>query len=495
MKTVKNFKKGFLSLSLVLSLTLPLFTACNKVQNAPVPSATSMPASVASDSTLSTVTGTDTPGDESGKSSQTSGQLAAGVGADAYAYLDSESDNAAYLAYYYNLTAEKYDAAAFAEALSKVSGDEAVNAQDGETYLKLAADLKEDFSFANIVKALVTAGGNFELAQTYDHQKALAKLETCLNDKKITAAIDEALYPYLATAVDCNLLNADLISKLLVACEQSSVKNLDAALADALLMRVNHFSGVGRQILTNSLDYAAGSKLVQAWNNFILLDQTTLSALGNKAVKEKVVTGFNVKTLSYSSKFLPARTLRYGHSDIKHALQLVNLLRSENINVLINLEPKVSLFEYLLDWGPIPEPTPGYRVEKYGDDFYVAAALEYDLELEFLNNEDMHRFDSLIKKYAKKSGEDASTDGLLYSSWWQPLYSSIELVDKDSYREMVDCIVTQDNYVLHTFCLPDNADKVADFLQSNADKAATFKRETRYADTAFINYLEGSDYQ
>ena len=70
----------------------------------------------------------------------------------------------------------------------------------------------------------------------------------------------------------------------------------------------------------------------------------------------------------------------------------------------MQLEPKVSIYEYLLEWGPVPkEATPTYAVKQVKDDLYLTYAIEYDLKLEFDNKEDMIRFDDVINQYAKKN--------------------------------------------------------------------------------------------
>ena len=68
------------------------------------------------------------------------------------------------------------------------------------------------------------------------------------------------------------------------------------------------------------------AKLDQAWNSFILFDDSKLAEIGKEAVQNKVTTGYGLKSAAYSARFLPELTLQYGHSDIKHVHQLMGCL-------------------------------------------------------------------------------------------------------------------------------------------------------------------------
>lgn len=79
---------------------------------------------------------------------------------------------------------------------------------------------------------------------------------------------------------------------------------------------------------------------------------------------------------------------------------------------------------------------------KQFDDLYLVYAVEYDMQLEFDNTEDMLRFDSIIKEYAKKNEGNEEAEGLIYGSWWQPLYSTARTdMPAEDYHQMYDCVV------------------------------------------------------
>ncbi len=107
-----------------------------------------------------------------------------------------------------------------------------------------------------------------------------------------------------------------------------------------------------------------------------------LDEIGALAVQQKASTGYNLKKDSDRANFLSSYTIKYGHSDETHLKQLVVLLNSEDIDAKIQIEPKVSVYEYLLDWGPVPEPSPFYSVLQFSDDLYLAYAVEYDVKFE-----------------------------------------------------------------------------------------------------------------
>ena len=117
------------------------------------------------------------------------------------------------------------------------------------------------------------------------------------------------------------------------------------------------------------------------------------------------------------------------------------------------------------------------------------------MQLEFENEEELLRFDSVIEKYAKKYAENADAEGLIYGSWWQPLYSSVRSdLPSDRYHEIYDCVVRNGIYSIHPFCLPEDKDEVVEKLNAlNPD--CQVEPVKRYCNTAFYNYLGGTDYQ
>ena len=384
--------------------------------------------------------------------------------------MDSVATIKSYLKTYFNVDSinDKMDYAAFIKALNAVSG---AKLKAGNTKL----------TFDSVIKSAVIAANYEELALSYTQ----TKVEDRLAYYKIKKTNNSQ---YLLAALDAGLIDLDIAKGAI------SSANISSEDITYILMNVANATGNARNYLTYSNDPQIYSRLQNQWNSFVLLDNAKLMNVGNKSVENKITTGFNVKKDSYNARFLPSLTLQYGHSDIKHAHQLMALLNSEGIIAKVQLEPKVSAFEYLLDWGPVPKATPTYEVKQVKEDLYIAYAVEYDLMLEFENKEQLQKFDSVIKAYAKKNDGNEEAKGLIYESWWQPLYSNTVQINKTDYHLIYDAVIKNDGYSLHPFCLPENLDKVKSELEK-IDKSLKVEPVARYCNTAFLNYMTGEDHQ
>lgn len=385
----------------------------------------------------------------------------------------SEATDAEYLKVFFDakVPEDGLDAAGFSENLKKVAGEE-------------APEVEGDLNWGSAVKAAVAAADFEELALSYPQEKT----EERLSYYGVDAPAEEAEGAYIACALDVDLITPEEGAKA------AAQEELTAADAEKLLMSIADANGDGRNYLGMASDPDIYGKIDQMWNSFIIFDDGQLSEIGKTAVEQQVTTGYGIKSAAYNAHFLPELTLQYGHSDIKHAHQLIGLLNSENIDAKVQLEPKISIYQYLLDWGPVPEATPTYEVKQFGD-LYLVYAVEYDLQLEFNNTEDMMRFDSVINEFAKKNSDNAEADGLIYASWWQPLYSTTRTdMPEDEYHQIFDCVVTNGIYSIHPFAMPENKDQVVAQLKDMAGDLDVTAVE-RFCNTAFYNYLSGEDYQ
>lgn len=381
-----------------------------------------------------------------------------------------EEYNQKYLAAYFDIVLEgDVTKESFNESLKKIAGEE-------------AAEAEED-SYLSMVKAAVAAAEAEELALSYPEDKVQERLGV------YGIELEDSQYAQsLACALDVSLITEDEGKKA------AAGESMTADAANALLMAVADARGEARNYLGTSDDPDIYGKIENAWESFVIFDDEDLTDIGRQAVEQEITTGYGIKSDAYSARFLPELTLQYGHSDIKHAHQLIGLLNSENIRANVQLEPKISIYKYLLEWGPVPEATPTYEVKQFGD-LYLVYAVEYDMQLEFENEEELLKFDSVIEKYAKKYAENADAEGLIYGSWWQPLYSSVRSdLPADRYHEIYDCVIRNGIYSIHPFCLPEDKDEVVEKLNAiNPDYQV--EPVTRYCNTAFYNYLGGTDYQ
>lgn len=390
-----------------------------------------------------------------------------------------EATDADYLKEWFGveLSDKAFDPKAFSAALKQVAGEDAP-----------VIEGKADVVFwSSAVQAAIVAADYEELAMGYPHEKVIARLNGHGTEVPEQEA-DKFYMTNIACALDVGLITGEEVTRWMAG------DIFDAADAEKLLMNIARANGDARNYLGMASDPDIYGKVDQAWNSFIIFDDGKLAEVGKEAVMQQISTGYGIKSAAFAARFLPDLTLQYGHSDIKHAHQLLGLLNSEDIDAKVQLEPKISIYQYLLEWGPVPEATPTYEVKQF-DDLYLVYAVEYDLQLEFNNTEDMMRFDSVIKAYAKKNEGNEDADGLIYESWWQPLYSTTRTdMPEADYHQMFDCVVTNGIYSIHPFALPENQEKMVEKLTELADGLEVTPVE-RYCNTAFHSYLKGEDYQ
>lgn len=344
-----------------------------------------------------------------------------------------------------------------------------------------------DLTVQEAVKAAVIAAGMENLALTYTAPDISKGVERLMSYG--VEGISEDYIPYVAAALDTDIAMSTY----------DFGGTLDAATADGLLMAAVNVSGRGRNFLGNVSDPDIYAKLQAVWASFTNFDDQTLSDLGAQLVIQGASTGYGLKYDGYNARFLPEYTLQYGHSDITHAVQLIGLLNSEGIDAKVQLEPKVSIYEYMTDWGDptAVKATPTYELREIGDGRWLCYAMEYDLKLEFDTVADKETFHSVVENYAKKYDDRVDENGkptvpLLTGSWWQPLYSST--VSISGYELLKDNVIYDGAYSIHPFSLPENTDKIAAVV---AKEAPTLSVESSdlYVNPAFYHYITGSDYQ
>lgn len=339
---------------------------------------------------------------------------------------------------------------------------------------------------------LAVLGANLEaLALTYSRNQSEKAIERLAFYE--VEGINQTDAPWIACALDANLVSATV----------DFSAELEKTEAVELLYRVAESRGLGRNYLGQIQDPDILSKVIQFYDSFADIDRFSgdeLIKMGNSLVLEGLCTGYGLKNTAYSGNFLSDYRIQYSHSDITHVLQVLTLLHSEEMQGYVQLEPKISSFEYLPEWGDPEEitPTPLYQVVEE-DGKYFAFALEFDLLLEFTQEEDKAKFNLLIEEYAKKWSENQEEDGsftpsLLESSWWQPLYlSATPMEDPDSFFPMIEhSIQSGDGYSLQIFALEDETSSFLKQLEENfilEEYAIT--GELREVNAAFYRYLQG----
>ena len=400
---------------------------------------------------------------------------------------DHEEEKAAeYLSEYYNIAPFTSD-----EATPEMV-NEALTALGGE------AVMDDDFNEEALVAEGIRIAGLEELALTYINDAAPDKAVKRLVETGAYVSDDESApeasdldddetheyAPYLACAIDLGFLPTDETSEI-----------------EDFLYHCAEVGGKARHYIGRISDDDILTTLATTMNGFSIFEEESLADLGKEIVLSGATTGYNLKYTNDDAHFLADYTLRYGHSDVRHAIQLVGLLKSEGFDGYVQVEPKVSVYEYMTEWGEPSDPTPTYMVKQETEDRYLCYALEYDLAIEFDTLEEKNDFHELIETYAKKYDDRVDADGnvtarLLAESFWQPLYFSLTEMEEDEYGELVDNVIynADGNYALHSFSLPENCDAIEAKVKEAAPDLEV-SHQTIYTNPAFMRYITGEDHQ
>ena len=315
-----------------------------------------------------------------------------------------------------------------------------------------------------IAMAAVKLAGMDEPAQTYDGEEA-----------------------YVACAHDLGLIkNPD---------------RLDGESAASLLYDALSIAGKTRRCIGRVSDRDILQKLDAAMSAMTIFADDRLDVLGAQIVLREATTGYSLKYSGYDARFLEDYTLRYGHDDLRHMLQLVALLNGKGIDAWIQVEPKVSVYKYLLDWGEPSDPTPTYAVREVAESRYLCFSMEYDVALEFDSLDDKEDFHGIIETYAKKYDDSFDADGnlidrLIVGSWWQPLYYSTTELQNKAFEMLYDNIVYDKDglYYINSFSLPENTRAIEEVVKDVTPELVV-SHVPIYVNPAFMRYIRNEDHQ
>jgi len=256
--------------------------------------------------------------------------------------------------------------------------------------------------------------------------------------------------------------------------------------AAALLGKVLETRGEYKRYIGWVSDDNILNELLNAYQANGIVKAPELQAIGDRALEDNLVTGYTIRDSRYESNFIEELTITYAHADIRHALQLIALLRSEGIDAKVQYEPRTSAFVYLQEWGD-PGESDYYEVRRIANGNYIEYAKEYELVFEFRTKEDRDRFDGIILAHAKKN--EADQPGLIYGSWWQPLYYA-NVRPAGDYKEIANNKLSDGRYYLESFSLIEQADEVAAAYRTDKP-GITFSTCTFWTNAAFYRYLNG----
>lgn len=362
---------------------------------------------------------------------------------------------------------------------------------DGSPFYKEAAALYEKgiltsttvkastrLSALEAVQLSLKAADLEELAYTYP----TAKVKTALSKLKLNwseGAYGSKGAQELAAAVDAGLLPSEYYGEI------KNGGTASQALATFLIGKVLEVKGQYKHYVGYSSDSDIYAKLNDAYDTSDIIKAPELQKIVDEALKQDLVTGYNLKDSRYDANFVDSLSLVYGHSDFQHALQLIGLLRSENINAKVQFEPKTSAFIYLKEWGD-PGVSDLYEVVQIENGNYIEYAKEYDLAFEFASSADKSRFDQIVLQYAKKNEDNQP--GLIYGSWWQPLYYS--LTELNDYKKITNNKIEKGHYYAQSFSLKEKSAAVTSgFIK--LDPTLKVINYDFWVDGPFYNYLNG----
>lgn len=363
----------------------------------------------------------------------------------------------------------------FVRAVEKISG---------ATYADIdkTADLTgQDKALTNseALALAVKAAGMKELAYTYPKTKVeSALLGTGINYSSMKDTNLQSFQEY-AAAADCGLLPTAWKRSYK---PESPINRTDA---EYLLGKILSFRGKYKNYLGYVFDEDIYNKVYNSWNTQSLIEAGELRKIVDQVLKAGAVTGYNLKDARFNANFDKDLAVTYGHSDIKHALQLIALLRSEDLNAKVQLEPKTSAYIYLKEWGE-PVESSDFKVLKIENGNFIAYSKEYDISFEFDNQNQKNRFQKIILSYAKRNQD--SMAGLIAGSWWQPLYYSDTEIGE--YVTITNNYIKKDNYIAQSFSLNDKSNDVVQGFKKADPKLQVFTYKF-WVNEAFYNYLLG----
>lgn len=317
-----------------------------------------------------------------------------------------------------------------------------------------------------------------ELAFTYPQ----TKVDAALSKLGVSAsAYNSATAQELAAAVDTGLIPADYYA------EFSSNQAASPELVNTLLGKVLDLNGEYKQYIGFVSDDDIYSKFIYAYENSNLVEIPTLQPFVDSALKQDVITGYNLKDSRFDANFVSDLTITYGHSNVQHALQLLGLLRSEGIDARVQMEPKTSAYVHRKEWGePYVDENSKAVLTENGN--YIHYSKEYDLVLEFTNSADKEAFQAIILRYAKKN--ESGQPGLIAGAWFQPLFYSLNEPSVEGYKQIANNKIVDGHYYAQTFSLVEGTDAViAGFAE--IDPEVEVESYHFWVNDAFFNYLNG----
>lgn len=346
------------------------------------------------------------------------------------------------------------------------TGEEQNAGENRETDESPGAEEKAE----DMVKAAVIAAGKQELALTYSEEKIKGRMEFYGVVEAKNKSEDTA-YNYVVCALDLGMINAE-----------TAQHAIDGEISEKeqgnLLMAVASLTGKGRNYLGYSNDSDIFAKLRFLYEVYRPFSQKEMESAISLLFEEELTGECVLRSRVYDAGFLPSLTVYYSHDSLEHMEQLLGLLNSENIVVKVQLEPKM-----ILDASAAKQLEQLKAEETSG---ICVGQLAYDLVLEFENQEDMARFETLVDEYAqiKEENEEENTEGkdstaenqqsVIAGAGSEHIYVTTvneRLLEETKSKEIEKITIENEEAGLELYCLSEQADSVKEQILEAAKQA------------------------
>lgn len=250
-------------------------------------------------------------------------------------------------------------------------------------------------------------------------------------------------------------------------------------------MKLDHFVtdqlDLSEHYLGNVSDRNIVERIMMEWEESTVIQDEDVLATLNGLILSGYTTGYNVLNTDDLSNFDPNLLLRYGHSSIEHAVQLLYLMKSEGFDPKVQFIPKSSAFIFLPEWGEPPS-----SVVTFENGLMINVMVEYNIDFQFETTERRQAFMDLIDTFAKK--DSADEPGLIIDSWWQPFYRSYTAMDR--YEPISENILTIGKYQADLAALTETAAEMATQFRSVSEIDSVETVEV-WVNPAFFRYMNG----
>jgi uncharacterized membrane protein len=332
-----------------------------------------------------------------------------------------------------------------------------------------------DISNITAILLAIYACGLKELAATYTTDKVIKSLEDI--DSNYTATdLSSGQRQFLAVALDVNIAFKGRLKVM-------DIKGpLSRDFAFHILERADAFLNSGKNYVGYVTDPDIIGKIAGKWETAPKIRNERLEEILSGAVRDSLISGYQIKSESDLANFDPDLKIAYSHSSLKHITQLTGLLVGEHLQAKLQLEPKRSSFVYLSEW----KKTEDLNLKTLVNGTDIAHKDEFDILMEFASQKDRDNFRHLIETYAKV--ELAKDQKVLYESWFQPLFRSD--VQLDGYVRIGEIKIRNGNHIAYVYVKEQEISEKAAWFAGNApdmDVSTAFI----WANEAFVRYLNG----